>query len=198
MAWMTVPRHPRSQLHAYFHVLGLEMVSYSNVNVVQCLYIAFTLCGWPQFSTIQDWWGESSEWVKWHGWQYQAIQDRVLSGWNGMDDISRDLPNRRIVINWNRKNIQTYYTDSTNKIITQSTASNISPGQKVKLHLPWRTIVWHFHKIFHPCAMNWRVLSGWKGGRFLSGWNGLDDSTKPTKIPITCLIPRFGAGSGAV
>ena len=26
-------------------------------------------------STIQNGWGKSSEWVKWHGWQYQAIQD---------------------------------------------------------------------------------------------------------------------------
>ena len=25
--------------------------------------------------TIQDRWGKSSEWVKWHGWQYQAVQD---------------------------------------------------------------------------------------------------------------------------
>ncbi len=25
----------------------------------------------------------------------------------------------------------------------------------------------------------------------------MDDSTKPTKISITCLIPRFGAGGGA-
>jgi len=32
-------------------------------------------------STIQDEWGKSSEWVKWHGWQYQAIQERVLSEW---------------------------------------------------------------------------------------------------------------------
>jgi hypothetical protein len=24
----------------------------------------------------------------------------------------------------------------------------------------------------------------------------LDDSTKPSKIPLTCLIPRFGAGGG--
>ena len=29
MAWMTVPRRPRSQLHAKFHVLGLEVVQYS-------------------------------------------------------------------------------------------------------------------------------------------------------------------------
>ena len=26
-------------------------------------------------STVQDGWGKSSEWVKWHGWQYQADQD---------------------------------------------------------------------------------------------------------------------------
>jgi hypothetical protein len=29
MAWMTVPRCTRSQLHAKFHVLGLEVVQYS-------------------------------------------------------------------------------------------------------------------------------------------------------------------------
>ena len=36
------------------------------------------------------------------------------------------------------------------------------------------------------------------GGRVLSGWNGINDSTKPSKIPITCLIPRVGAGDGAI
>ncbi len=28
--------------------------------------------------------------------------------------------------------------------------------------------------------------------------NGMDDSSKPSKIPITCLIPRFGAWGGAI
>jgi len=31
-----------------------------------------------------------------------------------------------------------------------------------------------------------------------SKWNGMDDSTKPSKIPLTCLIPRFGAWGGAI
>jgi len=42
------------------------------------------------------------------------------------------------------------------------------------------------------------VLSKMGGGRVLSGWNGMDDSTKMSKIPITCLISRFGAGGGAI
>ena len=41
-------------------------------------------------------------------------------------------------------------------------------------------------------------LSKIGGGRVLSGWNGMDDSTKPSKIPLTCLIPRFWAGEGAI
>jgi len=28
-------------------------------------------------STIQDGWGKSFEWVKWHGWQYQDVQDPI-------------------------------------------------------------------------------------------------------------------------
>ena len=39
MAWMTVPRRPRSQLHAKFHVLGLEVVQYSALR----RFVAF--CG---------------------------------------------------------------------------------------------------------------------------------------------------------
>jgi hypothetical protein len=73
MAWMTVPRRRRSQLHAKFHVLGLEMVQYSNANMLQCPYSVLTLCWWPQY--FQEGWGKSSEWVKWHGWKYQAVQD---------------------------------------------------------------------------------------------------------------------------
>ena len=41
-------------------------------------------------------------------------------------------------------------------------------------------------------------LSNIGGGRVLSGWNGMDDSTKPSKIPLTCLIPCFWAGDGAI
>jgi len=41
-------------------------------------------------------------------------------------------------------------------------------------------------------------LSKIGGGRVLSGCNGMDDNTKPSKIPLTCLIPRFGAGDGAI
>jgi hypothetical protein len=73
MAWMTVPRCPRSQLHAKFHILGLEVVQYSDANMLQCPYSVLTLCGRPQY--FQEGWGKRSEWVKWHGWQYQAVQD---------------------------------------------------------------------------------------------------------------------------
>ena len=34
MAWMTVPSRPRSQLHAQFHIFGLEVVLYSDANVL--------------------------------------------------------------------------------------------------------------------------------------------------------------------
>ncbi len=52
MAWMTVPRCLRSQLHASFHVLGLKVVLYSNANVFYftslaprsiVVYLAFVL-----------------------------------------------------------------------------------------------------------------------------------------------------------
>ena len=39
--------------------------------------------------TIQDGWGKSSEWVKWRGWQYQAVQDpsympnSTFGAWDG-------------------------------------------------------------------------------------------------------------------
>jgi len=39
-----------------FHVLGLEVVQYSNANMLQ-----------DDLSTIQDGWGKSSEWVNSHG-----------------------------------------------------------------------------------------------------------------------------------
>ncbi len=39
MTWMTLHSHPISDLHAYFHVLGLEVVPYSYENVSECLYI---------------------------------------------------------------------------------------------------------------------------------------------------------------
>jgi len=65
MAWMTVPSQPRSHLHAKFHVLGLEMVPYSNANVLRCPYSVLTLCGWPQY--YPRWVGEEF-WVGEMAW----------------------------------------------------------------------------------------------------------------------------------
>jgi len=181
MAWMTVPSRPRSQLHAYFHVLGLEVVpEWVKWHGWQCqavqdpIYMPnSTFWGWrwcriamwtcytaltvslhcvDDLSTIQDRWGKSSEWVKWHGWQYQAIQDptymtnSMFWGWR-----------------WCRIAMQTCYSALTVSIHCLDDLSTIQDG--------------------------WGVLSG---------WNGMDDSAKPTEIPLTYLIPRFGVIGGVV
>jgi len=50
----------------YISAIAMQMCYSALIVPLHCV---------DDFSTIQDGWGKSSEWVKWHGWQYQAVQD---------------------------------------------------------------------------------------------------------------------------